>query len=325
MARLAKTISLLLLVAVATTFARAADPGVIQVRILPEAEVLGAEYSLGEIAEFDGFDLNAVRRLADIRIGASPLPGRTLRITETQLRSRLAPVMGSLELKLSVPENAVVVRAGQRISGEEIARLVLEHARRRIADPDAEIEQELVRPVADVVLPRGEARWKVTPVGRHLATGGSRTFRVSATVAGREAWQTLVRVEQKAFRDVLVTTRPIRRDRTIGREDVTLVRKEVTGNAAQTYFTSAGQAVGKQAKRPIAKGEILHGALVVAPATVREGGRVFVRYEAPGLVVQALGVALVAGKVGDFIPVRNLQSGKVVYGIVQADESVRVN
>ena len=45
MARFAKTISLLLLFAAVAAFAHAADPGVIQVRILPEAEVLGAEYT----------------------------------------------------------------------------------------------------------------------------------------------------------------------------------------------------------------------------------------------------------------------------------------
>lgn len=325
MARFAKTISLLLLVASVAVFARAADPRVIQVRILPEAEVLGVEYTLAEIAEIDGFDLNAVRRLADLRIGASPLPGRTLRITETQLRSRLARMMGSHEIKLTVPENALVVRAGQLISGEEIARLVLEQARRGIVDLDGEVEQELVRPVGDVVLPRGETRWRVTPLGRHLAPGGSRTFRVTVTVAGREAWQSLVRVKQKAFRDVLVATRAIRRNRIIGEEDVTLVRKDVTGDAAERYFTSAGQAVGKHARRPIAKGEILHGTLVAMPPAVKEGGRVLVLYESPGVVVRALGVALVAGKVGDFIPVRNLQSGKVVYGIVQGNESIRVN
>ena len=325
MARFAKTISLLLLFAAVAAFAHAADPGVIQVRILPEAEVLGAEYTLAEIAEIDGFDLDAVRRLADLRIGASPLPGRTLRITETQLRSRLARMMGSHKIQLTVPKNALVARAGQRISGEEIARLVLAQARRGITDPDADVEQKLVRPVGDAVLPRGETRWEVTPVGRHLTSGGSRTFRVSATVAGREAWQSLVRVQQKAFRDVLVATRAIRRNRTIGEEDVTLVRKNVTGNAVESYFTSPGQAVGKQARRPIAKGEILHGALVATPAAVKEGGRVFVLYESPGLVVRALGVALEAGRVGDFIPVRNLQSGNVVYGIVQGNESVRVN
>jgi flagella basal body P-ring formation protein FlgA len=37
------------------------------------------------------------------------------------------------------------------------------------------------------------------------------------------------------------------------------------------------------------------------------------------------GVAMVAGQVGQFIPVRNLQSERIVYGIVQKDDTVKVN
>jgi flagella basal body P-ring formation protein FlgA len=34
---------------------------------------------------------------------------------------------------------------------------------------------------------------------------------------------------------------------------------------------------------------------------------------------------MVNGQIGSFIPVRNLQTGKVIYGIVQADDRVKVN
>jgi flagella basal body P-ring formation protein FlgA len=41
--------------------------------------------------------------------------------------------------------------------------------------------------------------------------------------------------------------------------------------------------------------------------------------------MQVPGVALVSGQVGQFIPVRNLQTGKVVYGVIQQDDRIKVN
>ncbi|NIP73065.1 MAG: hypothetical protein GWO16_08560, partial [Gammaproteobacteria bacterium] len=46
----------------------------VEVRVLPRSEVTGAQYTLGEVAELDGFDLEPVRRLAAVALGRSPRP-----------------------------------------------------------------------------------------------------------------------------------------------------------------------------------------------------------------------------------------------------------
>lgn len=48
-------------------------------------------------------------------------------------------------------------------------------------------------------------------------------------------------------------------------------------------------------------------------------------YETNLLLMEVPGVALVAGQIGQFIPVRNLETGKVIYGVVQSGERVKVN
>ncbi len=48
----------------------------IVVRILANAEVAGDLFTLGEVAEFDGFDVEGSASLAKLSLGRSPSPGR---------------------------------------------------------------------------------------------------------------------------------------------------------------------------------------------------------------------------------------------------------
>jgi flagella basal body P-ring formation protein FlgA len=48
-------------------------------------------------------------------------------------------------------------------------------------------------------------------------------------------------------------------------------------------------------------------------------------YETEQVRFTSPGVALVPAKVGAFIPVRNLESGRIVYGVVQPADVVKVN
>jgi flagella basal body P-ring formation protein FlgA len=297
----------------------------IVVRVLPRVEVPGEEFTLGEVAELDGADLQAVRRLAAVSLGRSPQPGRSLRLNEPFLRGRLGQVPGAERVELNVPPGAEVVRAAQVIAGADIAARVLTLAEEQAGPADGELEQELATPVADAVLPRGEVDWQIEPLGRYLAAGGARTYRVVAKVRGDEVWRALVRVNQQVFRKVVVATRAVRRNQIVGAEDVTLERKPVTGVQAESYLTRTGEVVGTRAKRPIGRGEQIGGLMVNAVADVAEGGPVLLVYETEQVRFTSPGVALVPAKVGAFIPVRNLESGRIVYGVVQPADVVKVN
>ncbi|MEC7217389.1 MAG: hypothetical protein VXW44_05845, partial [SAR324 cluster bacterium] len=61
----------------------------IQVFLAETAAVSDEEYTLGEIAELQGNDPNLVDRIAGLKVGRSPLPGRNLTVTRSLLLSRL--------------------------------------------------------------------------------------------------------------------------------------------------------------------------------------------------------------------------------------------
>ena len=112
----------------------------VEVRVLPQAEVVGAEFTLGEVAEFDGFDLETLKKLSRVSLGRSPLPGRSLVLSVSFLASRLAEVVPPERLRLHVPPGAQVMRATQRISGREVAEQVLKLAAAQSGEQDGALE-----------------------------------------------------------------------------------------------------------------------------------------------------------------------------------------
>lgn len=320
------TAAVVLTVAIARVWAQ--DTGAsIGVRILPQAEVFGDAYTLGEIAEFDGTDLAAIRAIAATEVGRSPLPGRALQLSEPYLEARLrrAAEVPMERIRLMVPRGASVVRAAQLIPGEDIAAAVLAHARQEVAADGGDYSQELLSTVQDVLLPKGDLSWDVEAMGENLRPGGPRSYRVSAKVNGEEAWRSIVRVRQSVYRDVVVTTRPVRRGVALSDENVAVVRRDMQTLKGGPYLHNVQHAIGQRTKRPLGQGELLRADVVSMPAAVQEGGRVTLEYRAQGVWLRAVGVAMVDGNVGQFIPVRNVGTGKTVYGVVAPGDVVRVN
>lgn len=301
--------------------------GTVEVRVLSQAEVFGGQYNLGDIAEFDGGNLEIIAALARVTVGRSPLPGRSQKISRAYLMARLRREVGIVldRVELNVPRGASVVRAAQLVPGEEISRIVMDHARQEISADAADFQQELLTPMQDVLLPKGELSWSVEPLGENLRRGGRRSYRISARVNGEEAWRGIVRVRQSVYSDILVAARPLRRQQVISASDVRTIRRSLHTLKGGPYITTPGEAIGKRVMRPVGKGEMLQSSMLTVPADIREGGRVTLEYRTAGLTLRAPGVALVSARVGQFIPVRNLESGKVVHGILRPGDLIRVN
>jgi flagella basal body P-ring formation protein FlgA len=82
--------------------------------------------------------------------------------------------------------------------------------------------------------------------------------------------------------------------------------------------------VGKVARRTLLPGQPIPINSVREPHTVTQGKSALIVYQADGLTITGLGVALQSAGVGDVVSLRNADSGTVIRGIVQADGSVRV-
>ncbi|MCI4678824.1 flagellar basal body P-ring formation chaperone FlgA [Rhodoblastus acidophilus] len=82
--------------------------------------------------------------------------------------------------------------------------------------------------------------------------------------------------------------------------------------------------VGKVARRTLLPGRPIAAIAVGAPRAVSMGALVSVYYQQDGIDIATTAQALQNGYVGQVVQARNLDSGVVISGVVQADGSIRV-
>jgi flagella basal body P-ring formation protein FlgA len=81
---------------------------------------------------------------------------------------------------------------------------------------------------------------------------------------------------------------------------------------------------GKVAKRTLLPGRYIPAAALREAWLVEQGASVQVMFVSGALTISATAVTLQSGAAGDFVRVRNIDSGKVFSGTVMADGSIRV-
>jgi len=91
------------------------------------------------------------------------------------------------------------------------------------------------------------------------------------------------------------------------------------------YLVERRQLVGKVARRTLLPGKAIPAMAVEEPRAVTMGGMVQLVYQSEGLTIATTAQALQNGYVGQLVQVRNIESGAVIYGAIQADGTVLVN
>ncbi|HET6378832.1 MAG TPA: flagellar basal body P-ring formation chaperone FlgA [Methylocella sp.] len=107
-------------------------------------------------------------------------------------------------------------------------------------------------------------------------------------------------------------------------KDEWLADTAVPGSAAQSSVAARAALVGKAVRRTLLPGSPIPVNAVASLKVISNGAKVLLLFEEGGLIITAYGAALQEGSAGEVIPVRNLASGLMVSGRVQADGSVRV-
>lgn len=88
---------------------------------------------------------------------------------------------------------------------------------------------------------------------------------------------------------------------------------------------SRAELVGKVARRTLVPGKPIPANAIRTADAIQQGKSVKIVFQADGLTITGLGVALQSGAVGDLVTVRNVDSGATIRGTVQANGSVKVD
>jgi flagellar basal body P-ring formation protein FlgA len=114
---------------------------------------------------------------------------------------------------------------------------------------------------------------------------------------------------------------PLERGEVIKASDLTKQRRPKSDGTALTALDAA---VGMAARHPLRPGQALSDADLMKPMIVQRNDMVTLVYEAPGLTLTLRGQAQDAGALGDTIGVLNVQSKRVVQGVITGPGRVRI-
>lgn len=174
-----------------------------------------------------------------------------------------------------------------------------------------------------------DARLRLTectvPLQAALPSGGriqTRTLVAVSCLAG-VPWTIHVPVALESELPVLVMKQAGARQMSIDASHVETRRQRVSG-VGSIYISDVRELQGRHLKRPVAAGSALTADMLAADILVKPGQQVILLTEFAGGEIRANGKALTEGGVRDRIRVQNTSSLKVIEGIVETADIVRV-
>lgn len=157
------------------------------------------------------------------------------------------------------------------------------------------------------------------PAGAQLL---SRTM-VGVACEGPVHWVVYVPVTVESRISVLVLKHPVPRDARLTSADVTIETRKVTGMAT-AFLTDVADLLARTTARPLPIGTTLTMDMFKADLVIKHGQDVTLIASAGGVEVRASGRALSDAAGGTRVKVQNLSSLKVVEGVVEGPDTVRV-
>jgi flagella basal body P-ring formation protein FlgA len=230
--------------------------------------------------------------------------------------------LGLLVLAVFAPGTAVLAQDASRIEPPESIRAAAE------AFVKSQLPQE--SSVASVTAGALDSRLRLVrctgglrpqlPAGAALQ---SRTM-IGVACAGPVHWTVYVPVTVESRISVLVLKHPVPRDARLTIEDVTVETRKVTG-LATAFLTAVSDLQARTVQRPLPMGTTLTIDMFKPDLVIKHGQEVTLVAAAGGIEVRATGRALADAAGGTRVKVQNLSSLKVVEGVVEGPDLVRVS
>lgn len=165
------------------------------------------------------------------------------------------------------------------------------------------------------------------PLKAALPPGAS--FRARMTVAvscptASSHWTVYVPVTIETETTVLVLKHAAGRGVRLTSQDVEVQTRMVSG-PADDYLTDVAELSGRTLKRPLGAGAALTASAMMADSVIRRGQQVTLLASTGGMEVRARGVAMSDAPAAGRVKAQNLSSGRIVEGIVESPDVIRVS
>lgn len=182
---------------------------------------------------------------------------------------------------------------------------------------------EVLKVPVGLRLPPGTISYSTSlPNGVRFAKGTQ--VNVAVLLDGRRyaTMQCLMKVH--VFDMMVTANKQLIQGKEITADDLRIDEREYKGGN-WNYFTDIKQVVGKVPRRGIGQGEIITSANIQNPIIIHSGALINLSGVVKGIRVTTQGKAMENGRVGDFITVMNVVSGKRVRAKVIDENNVEIS
>lgn len=138
-----------------------------------------------------------------------------------------------------------------------------------------------------------------------------------------KAWKLHLPLQVSILYPLLATTRPMNRGELFSHDNLTLKNADILA-MRDGFFDKPEDIIGQLAKHPLPAGQVLTQRHLEAPKLVKRGDFVFITAKKSGLQVKMRGKSLADGTLGAKVKVENLNSKRIVEGVVTASQTVEI-
>jgi flagella basal body P-ring formation protein FlgA len=294
------------------------------IRVHDRIAIDSDEVLLGQIAGIEGSDTRWIQQLKGIVIGRAPLPGKTRQYDQRYLQMRLKQHHVDLStVILQVPQIVEVVRSAVKIEETELKQIISDFILHNISQDNKTVRIKEIRVPQSVILPKGHVAYKVA-APRSGELKGKCSIAVDFSVNGHSQKKVWATATIEILGPVVVTRRPLGRHKPIAEDDIELQTMDLS-DLPDGVVADPEAVLGKRTRRAIGAQTPLRADLIELPPLVKRGDLVVIIAETNGLKITTLGQVKKRGRLGERIPVVNMDSKKILYARVIDSKTVKVD
>jgi len=295
----------------------------VTVTLRNKAEVDSDKVLLGDIADITGGTEEVIDMLSGIIVCPSLAVDSEKKLLSSDIENKLIRNRINLRfVKINGASQIIASRKARKVTSEELKQAVIDYVYERMPWEEEEVIAEFTRPLIDISIPDGD----VTIVVNSLSGSnylGYNQFSLQVYLDGEQKERFLVGMNIRVFKEVVVSSRQLRRRDTIGSDDVELQKRELK-TADKTPLSSLDDAVDKRLITSVPANRILYRSSLEEAPLVAKDQYVANRGRSRAVRLTTRVIAMDVGKSGQFIKVKNLASGKIVIAKVSSPEIVDV-
>ncbi len=285
-----------------------------------EAMRLKSEITVtGEIIRLDQL-IEGLGEKGAVAMFRAPQPGHRGTIRADRI-IEAAREMGIRGIETGDVVSVTITRPGRTISRDDMQQAVARVAAERGALGNLDIVLDDHHAARLVDASRGEAI-KVAQFNRDPRTG---RFEARLTLPGGpeglEGWTVTGGIVE--MREVAVPVSDLDRGEAIQAKDL-VIMKRPAAQVGSDVVRPLSDLIGMVPRRALKAGEMIRSADLAKPILVEKAALVTVTYAAKGLTLTMRGRSQGSGSMGDVVKVQNLQSKKVVEGVITGPGHVTI-